>query len=230
MKCANCHYEINDDDKFCPNCGQSTATLEESFWVVLRSQLNELLDIDGRLARTVKVLLAHPGELSYAFNQGKRQFYTPPLRLYLAVSILFFLLLAYLGPLYAPDHSVAGHQTDYYAKAMFVLFPIFALLNQLFFRTSRFLGNLVFSLHIHTIVYLALIIIAPLEANEARHVLFVWLQLPPAIYLGWYYFSAYKRVYAESWLMILIKAGAIFMIYMGLLGIAFDVVLTKITN
>ena len=182
------------------------------------------------MTRTLKVLVSKPGELSRAFNAGQRIHYSPPLRLYLAISILFFLLYAYLGQIYSPESAATGNTADYYAKAMFVLFPIFALLSQIFFQQSRFLGNLVFSMHIHSLVYLVLMVIAPLEANESRHIIFVWLQLPPTLYLAWYYFMAFKHVYQQNWWMTAIKAWAIFMIYMAILGVAFDVVLHKFIN
>jgi hypothetical protein len=109
---------------------------------------------------------------------------------------------------------------------MFILFPFFAIFVQLFYRRSRFIGNLVFSLHIHSIVYLTLLIVTPLEANESRHAVFMWLQIPPTIYLGWYFVKSFKHVFSEGWLQTVIKSGAIFIIYMAVLGFAFDVVLT----
>lgn len=229
-QCSNCEKPLNPEDKFCANCGQSTLSFDTGFWVVLKSQVHELLDIDGRMFRTLKILLTQPGELSRAFNAGQRVSYSPPLRLYLAISILFFLLFAYVGPVYSSGEAAPESTSDYYARAMFVLFPIFALLVHVLFQGSRFIGNLVFSLHIHTLVYLVLMVIAPLEANETRHIALMWLQIPPSLYLGWYYFMAFKRVFEQSWLLTIIKSGAIFIVYMALLGIAFDVVLTNLAN
>ena len=111
---------------------------------------------------------------------------------------------------------------------MFVLFPVFAFIVQLFFRQSFYIGNLVFSMHLHSIIYLMLMIIAPLEALEQSHLLFLLLQVPPTVYLIWYIFSAFKTIYQQSWLKIVGKTAAIYFIYMSILGIVFDVVMKNI--
>lgn len=225
MKCTNCDNQLTKEANFCLHCGQSTMSIDRNFGLVFREQMHELLDIDGRLARSLKTLVTQPGEMTRAYINGRRMTYTPPLRLYLIISILFFLLFSYIYPIYTKTQSDAGTLSDYYSKAMFILFPIFALLMQIFFAKSRFLGNLVFSLHTHSLVYLVLMIIAPLEANESKHIILVLLQIPPSLYLLWYSVKSVKVVYQQSWLKTLVKTGAIVFIYMGLLGIAFDVVL-----
>ena len=219
---------MSDDARFCHHCGQSTTSIDRDFWEVFKEQLHELLDTDGRLARTLKILVKQPGELTRAYVSGQRVKYTPPLRLYLSISILFFLMFSYIYPIYSNQNIDTASLSDYYAKAMFVLFPIFALLLQLIFPKSRFLGNLVFSLHTHTLVYLVLMIIAPLEANETKHISLLLLQIPLSLYLVWYFIQSVKTVYQESWLWTLTKSGVVFFVYMGLLGIAFDVVLEGI--
>jgi len=229
-RCNNCKQQLIENSNYCHLCGQNTRNYNDSFWSIAKSQMHELLDIDGRLSRTLKVLITQPGELSKAYKSGQRVLYTPPLRLYIAISILFFLLIAYLGPVYSPNTSEFDKTADYYARSMFVLFPIFALLIGMFFKQSRFIYNLVFSMHIHTLVYLVLMVITPLEANEVRHTAFVWLQIPPSLYLGWHYLVAFHRVYEQPWTKTVIKSVVIFMIYISILGIAFDVILTHIIN
>lgn len=189
--------------------------------------MHELLDIDGRVWLTLKTLITKPGGLTQAFSQGRRVTYTPPLRLYLVISILFFIIFSSIYHIYAPDRQMHDSMGDYYAKAMFVLFPCFALLVQLFYQQSFYINNLVFSMHIHSVVYLALLIIAPLEAYENQHITFLILQVPPVTYLIWYIFTAFKVVYEKSWLETIIKASAIYLIYMGTLGIMFDIVLEE---
>lgn len=218
---------MKDTDSFCSNCGQSTRDLNDNFWSLAANFFHELLDIDGRMARTIKTLITQPGELTRAFNDGQRLKYSPPLRLYLTISILFFLAFSLLISTYAPEHAETSNLSDYYAKTMFLLFPIFSLLVQLFYRRSHFMGNLVFSLHLHSIVYLALVVITVLEANEARHDVFLWLQVPPTLYMGWYFIKSFKHVFSEGWVPTVLKSGAVFFIYMGILGVAFDVVLTS---
>ena len=64
-------------------------------------------------------------------------------------------------------------------------------------------------------------IIAPLEALEKTHIVFLLLQVPPSLYLGWYLFKAFKTVYQQSWLVTIWKVSVIYMIYFSILGIVF---------
>ncbi|WP_246058411.1 DUF3667 domain-containing protein [Litorilituus lipolyticus] len=187
--------------------------------------LHELLDIDGRLSLTLITMVKKPGQLTHEFNQGKRVKYTPPLRLYLAISILFFIIFSSIYQVYAPERPLTDSMISYYSKAMFLLFPIFALIVQLFFRQSFYIGNLVFSMHLHSIVYIILMFIAPLEALEQEHQIFLLLQLPLTLYLVWYIFKAFKTVYQDSWLKTIVKASVIYMVYMSILGLVFDVLM-----
>lgn len=228
MNCKNCQTKLQDNAKFCLQCGQSAASLNRPFLDVGKEVVHELLDIDGRLWLTIRTMLTKPGKLTDEFNQGKRVKYTPPLRLYLAISILFFIIFSKLYQVYDPGTLLTESMLSYYSKAMFILFPVFALIVQLFFRQSFYIGNLVFSMHLHSMVYLILILIAPLEAMEQSHVIFLLLQIPPVLYMAWYVLTAFKTVYQQVWWQIIIKAGAIYMIYMALLGIVFDVVMEHV--
>jgi hypothetical protein len=228
MNCKNCQNILSTETKYCPSCGQSNSDFNRPFFSIVLDALNELLDIDGRLLITLKTLLAQPGLLSLEFIRGKRVTYTPPLRLYLVISITFFVLFSLTNPYISESPDNTGSMSDYYAKAMFVLFPLFALLVQVFYQKSSYMGNLVFSLHIHSFAYFVLIVIATLEAFEEHHIILLLLQIPPTLYLLWYILKAFKTVYEQSWLMTIIKASSIYLIYMGLLGVAFDVVLTHL--
>lgn len=48
---------------------------------------------EGRLWRTLAALVLHPGRLSIEYLRGRKLAYVLPLRLYLTVSVVFFLLL-----------------------------------------------------------------------------------------------------------------------------------------
>jgi ribosomal protein L32 len=89
-RCANCGHKLNAHVNFCAECGQSARANDASFLSFIRQSTDELLDIDGRLAFTLRTLLFKPGLVSYEISQGKRAKYTPALRLYLALSVLFF--------------------------------------------------------------------------------------------------------------------------------------------
>ena len=228
MNCKNCQSTLSLKASFCWHCGQSTKSLETPFRSTVRDMTHELLDIDGKLWLTLRTLVSQPGKLTSDFNLGKRASYTPALRLYLAISILFFVVFSKIFQVYQPNTTITESMLSYYSKAMFVLFPVFAAIVQLFFRKSYYIGNLVFSLHLHSIVYLLLMIIAPLEALESEHTMFLLLQLPPVLYLVWYVYTAFKTVFRQPWWQILIKVIAIYLIYMAMLGLVFDVFMTNL--
>lgn len=187
--------------------------------------IHESLDIDGRMFLTLKTLLLKPGLLSLEYRNGRRASYTPPFRMYLVVSIFFFVLISYL------DFSGSGHidnptvRSEYYPKIMFILLPVFALLLQLFFRGTFYLSNLIFAIHIHCIAYLVFAITLPLEVYEQNYPLFVYLQIPFIAYLLAYIVLALKRYYAQSWTKIVAKSAALFILYSSVLGLSFDYVL-----
>lgn len=226
LECSNCQHPIPDNANYCPHCGQSTASLKRAFFPFLKQSLHELLDVDGRLALTLKTLITKPGLASYEFDQGMRVKYTPALRLYLVVSVIFFLLFATFHHHYTGQVRYSNSVLELYSRAMFVLFPMFAVYVKLFYRNSYLISNIVFSLHIHTAGYLVLMMIGPFEAMESQHMVFLLLQAPPALYFCWYLLMAFKTMYRQSWPVTIIKTIAIYMLYMGTLGITFDVVLS----
>ena len=220
--CENCEAPLNNTDKFCAQCGQSVASYQRPFIPFLINSLHELFDVDGRLGLTLKTLVTRPGKLSYDFSQGKRVKYTPALRLYLAISVIFFLLFAAIQGSEGDALNIPASNFDLYPKAMFVLFPFFALLASAFFRASYFLHNLVFSMHIHSIAYVILALIGPLERLEQNHLVFTLLQIPAGVYFLWYFLVAFKTMYQQSWGHTVIKSFAIYFVYMAALGLVFD--------
>jgi hypothetical protein len=91
--CANCHATLSGP--FCSACGQEIDTHRRSLYRLVRGFIADLLSLESRTARTTLALLFQPGELSLAFHQGRIQRYVPPVRLYLFISVLFFVVLSF---------------------------------------------------------------------------------------------------------------------------------------
>jgi len=89
-RCLNCDTELHG--RYCANCGQDSHRLVLSLWHALSEVLEEISQADARVWRTLKLLVRRPGELTCEFLRGKRASYTPPLRLYVALSLLFFVV------------------------------------------------------------------------------------------------------------------------------------------
>ena len=63
-----------------------------SLWHFTRVATEDLTHADSRLWRTLTALLFKPGRLTREFLAGRRARYLPPVRLYLVLSVLFFLI------------------------------------------------------------------------------------------------------------------------------------------
>jgi hypothetical protein len=87
--CENCGAVVSD--RFCSHCGQRTEHASYSIWHFLREVTEDLTHADSRLWLTLRALLLRPGYLTREFFEGRRARYLPPVRLYLVLSVLFFL-------------------------------------------------------------------------------------------------------------------------------------------
>ncbi|MGF1462784.1 MAG: DUF3667 domain-containing protein [Maricaulaceae bacterium] len=90
--CANCGAALNGP--YCAACGQSRASVNRPLGVLLGESVTDLVDLDGRFLRTLRLLILAPGRLSREYVDGRRARYTPPFRLFLVASVVFFLATA----------------------------------------------------------------------------------------------------------------------------------------
>mgnify|MGYP002725446881 CR=1 FL=1 len=81
------------DSPFCPQCGQKNKDYSLSLKELFSHFLEELLDVDARVLRSLRLLFTRPGFLSKEYVLGRRVSYIPPVRIYLVASVLFFLSL-----------------------------------------------------------------------------------------------------------------------------------------
>lgn len=92
--CANCGDA--SPGRYCPECGQERRTRLVSLREMAVDFLDDQLSLNSRLPRTVLFLLTRPGFLTAEYLRGRIARYIRPLRLYLAASVVFFLLLSLL--------------------------------------------------------------------------------------------------------------------------------------
>jgi hypothetical protein len=93
--CHNCGAPILA--AYCAVCGQERDTHRRSLWGLVHDFVAEIVSFDSRVLRTTVALLVRPGELPLAFREGRTRRYMPAVRLYLFVSLLFFLVLSVAG-------------------------------------------------------------------------------------------------------------------------------------
>jgi hypothetical protein len=88
--CVNCGARVAGN--YCGNCGQRFEHAIHSVLHFTREATEDLTHADSRLWSTIRALLFKPGFLTREFLAGRRVRYLPPLRLYLVLSVLFFLV------------------------------------------------------------------------------------------------------------------------------------------
>ena len=228
--CKNC--QSNLDGAYCARCGQHDIDLERPIWSLLRDVLQETFELDGRTFLTIRTLFLNPGKLTHEFLAGRRRSYTSPLRLYLAISILFFIVAAWgarsgflLEPGQDPrlDAAIqAGFLADDLPRLMFVLLPVFALLLKIAYVNRLFFDHLIFSLHLHCAAYVVLALMMPLEVIASQQTIPLIMQLLLLAYLLAYFVLAARRVYSSGWLAVIFKSAAVLFVYGILLSLAIE--------
>jgi hypothetical protein len=88
-RCLNCGGPLGGP--FCSSCGQRAVPPDPTVAELTGDAWNELSGYDGRILATVRGLL-RPGQLTEHYLAGRRAHYLPPLRVYLAVSVLYFVI------------------------------------------------------------------------------------------------------------------------------------------
>lgn len=224
--CRNCASPLSGS--FCAECGQKDVDLERPFGALIAEIAREAVDIDGRAWRTARMLFRHPGLLTSEYLAGRRRIYTPPLRLYLVVSVSFFLLMAWVasqGLLLSPGQTAerdallqARFLSDELPRLMFVMLPAFAVLLKLVFIRRLYFDHLIFSVHLHCAAYVVLAFMVPIENVAAANRLALFAQAVLLAYLFVYAVIAMRRTYATGWIAAAVRTTAIFFGYMVLVS------------
>jgi len=163
--CRNCEAELHG--RFCHACGQKAISSEVSVHDLVHEGIEEFAHVDGKIGRTLKLLVTRPGALTREFFDGRRARYISPLRLYLTCSLLFFAVSA-LAPQNANErfhitrsgndaddpaeaeqdrqkferlqvefHDMRERITHYAPRSMFVLMPLFGVFTWVLYRRAQ---------------------------------------------------------------------------------------------
>ena len=93
--CANCEAPLSG--RYCAKCGQDShgqLTVRHFFEEVVEG----LLHFDSTFWRTLRPLLFRPGLMTEQYLAGRRKYYAPPFRMYLVISVVYFLLSSVFAP------------------------------------------------------------------------------------------------------------------------------------
>lgn len=186
-QCPNCGAEVSGN--FCANCGQDREAAKElTLANFARQAIPEILNIDRKFFRTVRLLLTKPGFLTLEYLQARRERYTLPTQMYFVVAAAFFLVSTNLDvsteallklpqfsarieakakeskkPIELIQQQVDNTLENYIPFYTFFIVVIFALFLKIAYQNWYYVEHLIFSLHFITyflILWMALILVA----------------------------------------------------------------------
>ncbi|MBK9175730.1 MAG: DUF3667 domain-containing protein [Flavobacteriales bacterium] len=162
LTCPNCDAAMRPDDGYCARCGQ-TAVGDNSFRHFVDQFLGDYFTFDSKITRSLKPLL-FAGQLTLEYMRGRRARYIPPLRLFIFLSVLFFLVVGTgRSPAMDGEDELLREQVfwdNFFAsvlpKLFFLFLPLFALLLHALHREKggTFVKPFIFSAHFHSFVFL----------------------------------------------------------------------------
>ena len=83
--------------KYCHQCAEATHPHPPSAGEFVHEFIGHYVALEGKLWRTLVLLVSRPGELTRQYLHGRRIPYLEPLRLYLTLSLIFFALVKTVG-------------------------------------------------------------------------------------------------------------------------------------
>lgn len=92
--CLNCNHVVAE--RFCPNCGQENSDTRKTFHHLFIHFFEDLTHYENAFWKTIKNLLFKPASLTKEYLSGKRLSYLAPVRLYIFISFVTFLVISML--------------------------------------------------------------------------------------------------------------------------------------
>ncbi len=224
--CLNCGHKLADGDIFCALCGQKHSKKSGTVREFLVDFLGDYFTFDSKIFRSLIPLVLKPGFLTTEYLNGKRVSYIPPLRLYIFISIIFFIIFKisnpFSGSVVDKENIMSQDMIDYYVdhhlhKVFFLLLPLFAFIIYLFYKKTEknFLTHFIFSLHFHSFLFILLssyvLITTYLTAKwySFNNWLFVAVTLCFILYL----YKSLSKVFKERSIKVILKVVGISFTY-----------------
>lgn len=110
--CLNCGAHV--EDRFCSHCGQENTDPRESLGHLIGHFLSDITHYDSKFFTSLRDLLFKPGFLTLEYNAGRRNSYLNPIRMYIFVSAIFFIVL-FGGSESAPPIPEEAHPAGTFA-------------------------------------------------------------------------------------------------------------------
>lgn len=227
--CLNCEARVSGN--YCSNCGQKLQPTKLPIRLFLEDVLETLLTIDNRLFRTLRDLFFKPGRVTEEYIEGKRAKYLPPLRVYISISVIYFLLAQFIESdkilfvNFTQDEGSRINLAKLIQTGLFLLVPVMAAILKVLHkkRNAFYIEYLIFSIHIHSIWFVCFTfqllmkwfvnIVSgqiPLLVENGILVVGELSQIIAIIYLA----ICLKRVFQETWVKALLKSITALFLYL----------------
>jgi hypothetical protein len=109
--CVNCGAALAG--RYCHVCGEKRlAPGDRSLWHYVGGLVEAMLNLEGKLWKTLRALIARPGLLTAEYWRGRRVAYMKPLPLFLVANLLYFLLASWTGLTAVPFNFIVRDQDD----------------------------------------------------------------------------------------------------------------------
>jgi hypothetical protein len=89
--CLNCGAALQG--KYCHVCGQENLEIKETFGHMMNHAISDYFHFDHQFFHTLKPLLFKPGYLTNEYMAGRRAQYLHPVKMYIFISLVYFLLV-----------------------------------------------------------------------------------------------------------------------------------------
>lgn len=89
--CLNCGFVV--EERFCSRCGQENTEPKESIGHLIGHFFADITHFDSKIFITLKDLVLRPGFLTREYMTGRRLQYLNPIRMYVFISAVFFLVV-----------------------------------------------------------------------------------------------------------------------------------------
>ncbi|SOD12884.1 DUF3667 domain-containing protein [Pedobacter xixiisoli] len=89
--CLNCGHHV--EETYCPHCGQENIELKEDALHMISHAIADYFHFEHKFFGTIKPLLFKPGKLTVDYVAGKRASFLHPIKLYIFISIVFFIVI-----------------------------------------------------------------------------------------------------------------------------------------
>jgi hypothetical protein len=219
--CPNCGSARGG--RYCSTCGQKAEPIAPTLRYFLQELMQEVVNVDGKIFRSLRYLLTRPGFLTREIFAGRRANYVSPIRLYLAMSILAFAIAPFgtfsdnarfefrpsegetINPVQAEQVAEGQRVLDnslevWLPRAMFVLVPVFAAFVMLFRRRSGYTypQHLYFALHAHAVFFFASAVDSTFEALDPGNHVAPFVDKAMGVFFLGSFVIAFWRVYETT--------------------------------